>query len=198
MTTGTLNLGSRLPGQFDDLPSTGGPDSFHPIYNRNRIYDSSTGRYLQPEPMLQNPGLVLGDSVSGRGTFVYSYAYNNPLHYVDPTGLQGMDTATAGCLAGSPSACAALGYETAAALKAALELASQVEEAAKRSKWSCTATCNIQQIPGQAPDNCPERVTGTGTGPTETEACLNAKRSATQSAPPGTYARHCQCACVKR
>jgi hypothetical protein len=34
--------------------------------------------------------------------------------------------------------------------------------------------------------------------PRQVEACLNAKRSASQSAPRGTYGRHCQCDCSKR
>ena len=67
------------------------------------------------------------------------------------------------------------------------------EEAARRAKWSCTASCNLQGI-GENPPPYP-RVTGTGTGSNENEACLNAKRAATQSAPPGTYPRHCQCVC---
>jgi RHS repeat-associated protein len=67
------------------------------------------------------------------------------------------------------------------------------EVAARRAKWACTASCNLQGI-GENPPPYP-RVTGTGTGSNENEACLNAKRSATQSAPPGTYPRHCQCVC---
>ena len=67
------------------------------------------------------------------------------------------------------------------------------EEAARRARWTCTASCNLQGIGGNEPPL--PRVTGTGTGSNENEACLNAKRSATQSAPPGTYPRHCQCAC---
>jgi RHS repeat-associated protein len=63
-------------------------------------------------------------------------------------------------------------------------------------KWSCTATCNIQNF-SNVP-NAPERVTGFGVGPSEEAACENAKRNATQQAPRGTYARHCKCICSKR
>lgn len=146
----------RFAGQYDEgLLSV--LSALGRFYNWNRSYEPSTGRYLQPEPVLQNAGLVLGDSISGRGTSAYSYAYNNPLHYVDPTGLQAMDSATAGCLAGSPSACAALGYESAAALKAALELAgaagagAAAGEAARRGylcQWfgiRCPKTCDAAQ-----------------------------------------------------
>ena len=61
-----------------------------------------------------------------------------------------------------------------------------------RRKWTCTASCNVQGISEPPPF---PRVTGVGVGSNEAEACLNAKRAATQAAPPGTYARHCQCAC---
>ncbi len=65
-------------------------------------------------------------------------------------------------------------------------------------KWSCDASCNVQAIEGKAPSTFPDRVTGSATGKTEPEACKNAKRVATQSAPQGTYARHCQCSCSKK
>jgi len=87
VTTGTLNLGSRLPGQFDDLPSTSGPDSFHPIYNGSRIYDSSTGRYLQPELLLEEPLWLQIHCRRGQGMPAYSYALNNPVFFSDQTGL---------------------------------------------------------------------------------------------------------------
>ena len=65
-------------------------------------------------------------------------------------------------------------------------------------KWSCDASCNVQAIEGKAPSTFPDRVTGTAIGKTEAAACTSAKRVATQSAPKGTYARHCQCKCGKK
>jgi hypothetical protein len=63
-------------------------------------------------------------------------------------------------------------------------------------KWQCTASCNLQGIGGVNPPY--PRVTGRGSGSTETLACANAKQAATQSAPRGTYGRHCQCDCSKQ
>jgi RHS repeat-associated protein len=48
-------------------------------YNRYRDYDSSTGRYIQADPI----GLA-GD------VNPYAYANNNPLKYIDPTGEFGI------------------------------------------------------------------------------------------------------------
>ncbi|MHB8217051.1 MAG: RHS repeat domain-containing protein [Candidatus Sulfotelmatobacter sp.] len=59
---------------------------------------------------------------------------------------------------------------------------------------ACTASCNVQGIGKNVPSI--DRVVGSGVGRSEAEACLNAKRDATQKAPPGTYARHCQCTCA--
>ena len=75
-------------------------------------------------------------------------------------------------------------------------LLAQTGDAPPRGKWSCTASCNVQGIGGNIPSI--DRVTGFGWGSNETEACVSAKRAATQSAPRGTYARHCQCSCSKR
>ena len=65
-----------------------------------------------------------------------------------------------------------------------------------KGKWSCKASCNVQGIGNNIPDI--DRVVGFGWGNSETDACLSAKRSATQQAPKGSYARHCQCDCQKR
>ena len=45
-------------------------------YNRYRDYDSSTGRYIQADPI----GL-------GGGSNPYAYANDNPLRWTDPSGL---------------------------------------------------------------------------------------------------------------
>ena len=49
-------------------------------YNRYRDYDTSTGRYIQADPI----GLAGGSSP-------YSYAMNNPLRYMDPEGLENVN-----------------------------------------------------------------------------------------------------------
>jgi len=66
----------------------------------------------------------------------------------------------------------------------------------KGSTWTCTATCTLQGIGGNAPPV--SYVTGQGSGNSENEACVKAKRDATQKAPRGTYPRHCKCECAKR
>ncbi|MRG95658.1 hypothetical protein [Polyangium spumosum] len=83
----------------------------------------------------------------------------------------------------------------AVAIAAAVEVTGEIAETVK-GKWSCTASCNVQQVNSSV--SCPDRVTGTAYGPNEPAACAEAKRRATQSTPAGCYPRHCQCRCIKR
>lgn len=48
-------------------------------------------------------------------------------------------------------------------------------------RWVCVASCNLQSIEGSPLPN-PPRVQGQGSGPSQHEACRNAKRAATQRA----------------
>jgi RHS repeat-associated protein len=66
-TRTTLNL--RFAGQYFDAET-----GF--FYNWNRYYDPKLGRYLNPDPVGLDAGLNL-----------YTYVSNNPLRWVDPTGL---------------------------------------------------------------------------------------------------------------
>jgi RHS repeat-associated protein len=72
----------RFPGQYHDAET----DLFE---NWNRYYDPGTGRYLQPEPLLQS-GSYLRDQSSQGVTSIppYAYAQNNPIAYSDPTGFE--------------------------------------------------------------------------------------------------------------
>jgi RHS repeat-associated protein len=71
----------RFPGQYHDAES----DLFE---NWNRDYDPFVGRYLQPEPMLFQPEAIALTSLRGRAVINYSYAQNDPVAFVDPSGLQ--------------------------------------------------------------------------------------------------------------
>ncbi|QSQ11543.1 RHS repeat-associated core domain-containing protein [Myxococcus landrumus] len=69
----------RFPGQYHDL-ETG------LFENWNRYYDPSTGRYLQPEPMLLESVFSHQEAISSRATPPYDYALGNPHYYSDPNG----------------------------------------------------------------------------------------------------------------
>ena len=62
-----LNL--RLPGQYED-------DETGLYYNDHRYYDPNRGQYLTPDPLGLRGGINS-----------YAYAANNPLKYIDPSGL---------------------------------------------------------------------------------------------------------------
>ena len=50
------------------------------LVNMNaRLYDPATGRFLNPDPLVQDP-------TSTQSFNRYSYCLNNPLRYTDPTG----------------------------------------------------------------------------------------------------------------
>jgi RHS repeat-associated protein len=70
----------RFPGQYYDAES----DLFE---NWNRYYDPTTGRYFQPEPLLQSADLTLRSARIPVAVPAYSYAANNPVANTDKTGL---------------------------------------------------------------------------------------------------------------
>lgn len=106
----------RFPGQYHD-------DETDFFENWNRYYEPTTGRYLQPEPLLRDPLEVMLAATRGYSMPAYSYASSSPMHFVDPTGLQAVDSVTATC-SRNPAMCeAALGAATAAAMKAATPVA---------------------------------------------------------------------------
>lgn len=70
----------RFPGQYFDAET-----DLHE--NWNRYYDPSTGRYLSPEPLLQDPTWVKEELKLGAQVAAYAYASNNPVVNSDPSGL---------------------------------------------------------------------------------------------------------------
>ncbi len=54
-------------------------DKYALINMNGRVYDPVTGRFLSPDPYIQNP-------YSAQNFDRYSYCWNNPLKYVDPSG----------------------------------------------------------------------------------------------------------------
>jgi len=76
-----VRLGFTGQEQEDDLNGL--------INMRGRIYDPQIGRFLSTDPLVAN-------FKSSQGFNRYSYVYNNPLNYIDPSGLYGTGTSAAG------------------------------------------------------------------------------------------------------
>ena len=149
-----------------------------------RPYLPNLGRFTQPDP-------VQGGSCNN-----YEYTCADPVNQYDLDGKASTPVANvgAGAIVLSGGLCrgrargdrrgrAALIGEGAAALPA------------RKRGWTCQATCNVQKIRQRA--KCPPRTHGSASGSSQEEACRNAKRVATQAAPSGCYARHCQCRCQR-
>jgi RHS repeat-associated protein len=68
---------SRSSGKERDIES--GNDYFGARY-----YSSSTGRFMSPDPS----GLAYADPFNPQSFNLYSYARNNPLTNVDPSGME--------------------------------------------------------------------------------------------------------------
>ncbi len=76
----------NVAAQTDILPDRGFTGHeylpWFKLYNMNgRLYDPVVGRFLEPDPVLQ-------DAFSTQNLNRYSYALNNPLKYVDPNGYK--------------------------------------------------------------------------------------------------------------
>lgn len=199
------SFGQILPGSDGGLVYAFTGREYDPesglYFFRNRYYDSRLGRFLQEDPA----GFLAGYNF-------YVYVRNNPLNFVDPDGLQAFAGAlpVAGGFAAADGPlpvgdAIAVGILVGAGLYELWDILNPPEAVPvpiprevprqRRGRWYCKASCNVQAI-GKA--CCPDRVFGDAYGPSEGAACRAAKRVATQSAPRGCYARHCQCRCQKR
>ena len=84
--TGSGSFYLRFPGQYLDVET-----GLH--YNINRVYEPTTGRYLQSDPM----GLLGGQWST------YAYVSNDPLGHIDPLGLQSTSPLCAMCHSAPPA-----------------------------------------------------------------------------------------------
>ncbi len=79
--------GEPPPAVFSSLTSAGftGHESdgeLGLVNMKGRMYDPKIGRFLTMDPLVQAP-------LSGQSWNPYSYVFNNPLSYVDPSGFEG-------------------------------------------------------------------------------------------------------------
>jgi RHS repeat-associated protein len=78
------------PNRATTFGFTGHEDDGGGLVNmRGRIYDRNQFRFLTPDPYIQNP--LFGQSYNP-----YSYVFNNPTSYRDPSGFQATDDGTGG------------------------------------------------------------------------------------------------------
>jgi RHS repeat-associated protein len=59
-------------------------DGLDVIHMNGRIFDPTLGRFLQPDPVVQDPG-------NPQNWNAYTYVFNNPYRYTDPSGMIGLE-----------------------------------------------------------------------------------------------------------
>jgi len=105
-SNGTLDLADTIHG----FTKHDHADDVQLIHMGGRVYDYNLGRFLQVDPIIQNPA-------HSQSLNPYSYVGNNPLSGVDPTGYQDYSYAATqfagfmqalGCSGGSSGNCAAV------------------------------------------------------------------------------------------
>jgi RHS repeat-associated protein/uncharacterized repeat protein (TIGR01451 family) len=69
--SGNIETAYRFTGQRQDVAGL--------YFYQSRWYDSAIGRFVQPDPLVPDPG-------NPQALNRYSYTLNNPLKYMDPTG----------------------------------------------------------------------------------------------------------------
>jgi len=191
-------------------------DATGAYFYRARYYSPVVKRFAAEDPL----GFVDGPAL-------YAYALNSPATQNDPSGKNAMalaplfGTGGGGAAASGAAASGAAGAVGAGAYLGPAAVAGIggfglgtlaypviatplggaidwcVTPMSASGRWFCTASCNVQVINPNLDGKVPGRVTGSASGKTQPEACAEAKRVATQSAPGGTYARHCKCSCSK-
>jgi len=209
----TVQLGMRGQAALDRLRLRCSGEQYDPdlglYYLRARYYNPQTGRFMSRDPQD-------GDLTDPKTLHKYLYAGGDPVNAKDPTGRadlvevainvgQAAKDALAATVAIAAAACE-LKIAASTLQGLSVDATAPIENISfdfatcsakvKRGKWSCSASCNLQGIGRNNPPF--DRVFGWGTGGSEGEACVSAKRDATQKAPPGTYPRHCQCDCTKQ
>lgn len=139
-----------------------------------RVYEAAIGRWLSRDP--------LEDAELEQGNNIYVYVRNNPVNQIDPSGLAAGGSGYSGGGGASGGGGSSDSWDDSPSKPCPLKT------------WTCTADCNVQSIGG---GSCPDRVTGSGSGPSEDHACKSAQKDANSKVPRGCYKRHCQCSCKK-
>ena len=180
-------------------------------YNVFRWYRAGWGRYTQVDPLgWDSPWSRIDRRASDGDLFegaaigsAYAYALGAPTRMIDPTGESAVGAAlplAGGCTVidgplpvGDAVALLILAGAAIYDLSKAKEVSCSSCEPKKKKRWTCKAQCNTEVFDPRPGVVYPPRLTGIGFGSSETEACTAAKASATGSAPPGSYGRHCKC-----
>ena len=108
------------------------------INMRGRMYDPRVGRFLTPDPFVQAP-------FSGQSHNRYSYAFNNPLSFVDPSGFTAAEVRTT---VEEGSSSSVLDYLWDTITGGPKDKSASHDEAASRTK---AATAQPEPLPGGPP-----------------------------------------------